>query len=290
MKPKISHLLLLGAVALSVFTPSALAQRQLGKKKGPNSKIYVAETKGDSQITNDDKVYSAKQATAFDAPGTVIETKADSHNAFVYSNGTGMYVDQNTRVEINRFVQEPFQPSRNTSADNPFEPSISQSTVHVAHGAVAICTSQLVSGSTMSYTTPEASVNIRGGKVSIETKDDESIIDLLEGDVTIHGGGKDSGGQILRPGERAVIRPGAPGQPAVITITPTQPAALPALDEKASIACNAKKTVSFEVIEKSAALGPDGNGGDQEIVPKPTVPGDLPSNITVSADRLPAGA
>jgi hypothetical protein len=280
MKPKFAHLLLLGTAALAVLSPSALAQRQLGLTKGPTSKLYLAETKGDTQITNDDKVYVARQATAFDAPGTVIETKADSHNAFVYSNGTGMYVDQNTHVEINRFVQEPFQPNRTQSADNPYEPSISQSNVHVTHGEVAICTSRLVSGSTMNYTTPEAAVNIRNGKVSIGTKDDVTTVDLLEGDVTVRSGGKDFGGQVLRPGERAVIQPGAPGQPPVITITPIPADALPQLDEHVSIACNAKKTVSFEVIDRTA-------GGDQAIVPKPTVPGALPDNITVSVDRLP---
>jgi hypothetical protein len=281
MKSKFIPLLLLGVAALTVLAPGALAQRQLGKKKGPNSKLYLAETKGDTTITTDDKVYTASQATAFDAPGTVIETKADAHNAFVYSNGTGMYVDQNTRVEINRFVQEPFQPSRDLNADNPYEPSVSQSNVHVAHGEVAICTNQLISGSTMTYTTPESAVNIRNGKVSIETKDDATIVDLLEGDVTVRSGGKDVGGQVLRPGERAVIRPGAAGQQPTITIGPIPPDALPALDEHVSIACNAKKTVSFEVIDRATA------GGDQEIVPKPTVPDALPSNITVSVDRLP---
>ena len=37
MKSKFFHLLLLGAAALAVLAPSALAQRQLGKKKGPNT-------------------------------------------------------------------------------------------------------------------------------------------------------------------------------------------------------------------------------------------------------------
>src|SRR5262245_43540262 len=203
----LTRILLLSAVALMAASPSAFAQRQLGKKKGPTSKLYLAETKGDTQIQTGDKIYAARQATAFDAPGTVIETKEGAHNAFVYSNGTGMFVDQNTRVEIDRFVQEPFRPDRkNTAAEVPYEPSVSQSNVHVAHGAVGVCTSQLVSGSSMLYSTPQASVNIRGGKVSIETNADETIIDLLDGDITVRGGTRDLGGQVLRPGERAVIR------------------------------------------------------------------------------------
>jgi hypothetical protein len=304
MKIKLARTLLISVAALVAVAPSAFAQRQLGKKKGPTSKIYLAEAIGDSQIQTGDKIYSARQATAFDAPGTVIETKEGAHNAFVYSNGTGMFVDQNTRVEIERFAQEPFKPDRNSTADAPFEPSISQSDVHVSYGAVGVCTSKLVSGSSMSYTTPQASVNIRGGKVSIETNADETIIDLLDGDVTVRGGSKDVGGQILRPGERAVVRSAPAGLPPSVTISRIPPEALQASDERVSVACNAKKTVSFEVIEKKAetgldkpgpggtasAAGSDNDTGDtQEIVPKPTVPANPPTNVVISPDRLPGG-
>ena len=127
MKAILIRTIFLSIAATMIVAPEALAQRQLGKKKGPTSKIYLAEAVGESEIQTGDKIYAAKQATAFDAPGTVIETKAGAHNAFVYSNGTGMFVDENTRVEIDRFVQEPFKPERNSPADAPFEPSISQS-------------------------------------------------------------------------------------------------------------------------------------------------------------------
>jgi hypothetical protein len=77
------------------------------------------------------------------------------------------------------------------------------------------------------------------------------------------------------------------------------------------VACNAKKTVTFEVIEKKAEEGLDapgdapapvdagtpaapgdgsageGAGPDQEIVAKPTVPSTPPTNIVISPDRLP---
>lgn len=310
MNTNLPRLLLVCATALAVLAPSLQAQRQLGKKKGPTSKLYVAESKGESQIQTNDKIYTTRQATAFDAPGTIIETKADSSNSIVYSNGTGLFIDSNTRVEIDRFVQEPFKPQRNGGADAPVEPSISQSDVFVARGAVGVCTSQLVSGSTMSYATPQGSVNIRGGKVSIATNADETIVDLLEGDITVRNGGKDISGQILRPGERAVIRPGPVGQPPTMTITPIPPEALKIADDRVTSACNAKKTVTFEVIEQKAAEGPDAppaevaagaSTGDspaagagtadsnQEIVAKPTVPATLPTNVVISADRLPGG-
>lgn len=300
MKSNFARAILLSLAALVIVTPGAFAQRQLGKKKGPTSKIFLAEAIGESEIQTGEKIYAARQATAFDAPGTVIETKAGAHNAFVYSNGTGMFVDENTRVEIGRFVQEPFKPDRNSPADAPFEPSISQSSVHIAHGAVGVCTSQLISGSSMSYSTPQATVNIRGGKVSIETNASESIIDLLAGDVTVRGGDKDIGGQILRPGERAVVRASPGGLPPTITISQIPPEALLVSDERVSVACNARKTVTFEVIEKKAEDGLDapqgsetpaggttGTEGTQEIVAKPTVPANPPINIVISPDRQP---
>jgi hypothetical protein len=163
----------------------------------------------------------------------------------------------------------------------------------------------------MNYSTPQATVNIRNGKVSIETGATITIIDLLAGDITVRSGGKDLGGQVLRAGERATIRSGPTGQPPTITIAPTPSELLQALDDRVSVACNARKTVTFNAIERKAEQGLDGvpaktaasgstpasgtsdndsaAGADQEIVAKPTVPEKLPANITVSADRLPGG-
>lgn len=295
--------LLAVTAALSVLlAPQALAQRQLGKKKGPTSKLYLAETKGEGSIVTDGKSYEPRQATAFDAPGTVIETKDDAHQVLVYSNGSAMFVDAQTRVEINRFVQEPFQPDRNSTE---MEPSISRSDIHVSRGQVGICTGQLVSGTTMNYSTPHASINIRGGRLAIQTSAESSTVYLLDGDATVRLGNNDLGGQILHPGEQAVIRPGPPGQPASFTIGPIDRQVVDALDEKVSLACGARKSVSFEMIERKAEQGAGGpgdqgavsetgagaeeTGAGQEIVPRPTVPTAPPTNITVSPDRLNRG-
>ncbi len=294
MKATRSQLMLASLVALAVVLPSSFAQRQLGKKNGPVSKVYVAETKGDTQIQNGDQIYTVRQATAFDAPGTVIETKANSHNALVYSNGTGLFVDENTRVEINRFTQEPFLPTPGAPVDSVNEPSVSQSNVHVSRGAVGICTNRLISGSSMLYSTPHGAINIRGGRLSIESRPDETIVDLLEGDITVRHGDRDVGGQIIRPGERAIIRPPASaGAEPSVTIGPIPRESLPADDERVEMACNARRSVTFEVLgQKAAEAGPAGDeaaGADagQQIVARPTVPAEPPNNIVVSPDRLP---
>ena len=46
----------------------------------------------------------------------------------------------------------------------------------------------------MIYSTELAGVNIRGGKLVIESHPDETYVDLLEGDVTVRSTGKDVGG------------------------------------------------------------------------------------------------
>jgi hypothetical protein len=312
MKTNPFRLIFVSVLTLAVAAPSSFGQRQLGKKKGPTSKLYMAEAEGETQIQNGDKIYTARQATAFDAPGTVIETKANSHNALVFSNGTGLFVDQSTHVEINRFVQEPFRPERNSQLDSPYEPSVSQSDVFVSRGAVGICTTQMISGSSMLYTTPHGEMNIRGGRVSIESNPTGTVIDLLEGDITVRHNDRDIGGQILRPGERATIHPpAAAGLRPVVTISPIPREAMQAAEDRTNTACNAKKSVTFEIIEKKAEIGLDQPEGEeivasgtpppaeaeaagagaedatQEIVAKPTVPENPPTNIVVSPDRLP---
>lgn len=265
----------------------AFAEGQLGPTKGPTSKLYLSETKGTGHIYTDGKIFEPKQATAFDAPGTVIETETNSHQAYVYSNGTAMYVDANTRLEVNRFVQERFQPNSNTTEA---EPSASHSDIFLWRGLVGVCTSQLVSGSTMNYSTEHATVTIRGRKIAIETTPTETIVYLIDGDVTVRTGKQDTGGQVLKSGERAIIRPGAAGSPPTITIDEIDKKFLAALDEKVAVACNARRTVSFETIEKSAEFGAAG-GSDpttpgEDIVAQPVVPQTPPVNITVSPDRI----
>jgi hypothetical protein len=283
------RLLFVSALAFSVAAPSSLAQRQAEKRKESVSKLYVAETEGETEVQNGDQIFTIRQSTAFDAPGTIIETKADAHNTLVYSNGTGLFVDEITRLEIKRFSQEPFKTEPSNLLDASYEPSVSQSDVFLSRGAIALCTSQLISGSAMLYNTPHAMINIRGGRLVIEVQATATIVDLLEGDLTVRLGAKDVGGQVLRTGERATIRATAgPGQDQVITIEPIPARAQPLVQERTDKACNSRKSVTFEVI---AGLAGDGNeaagAGSDEIVARPTVPLAPPTNIVVSPDRLP---
>jgi hypothetical protein len=277
MKPKLSYPF--APLLLATFiVASANGQQNLPPgNKAPTSKIYFSEAEGESTITNRGISYTAQQAKSFEAPGTVIETKAKSRDAFVYSNGTGIVLEQNSRIQVDHFTQERFPTNSPTRTNPEIEPSVSHSNVLVTQGAIGICTNQLATGTTMVYSTSLAEVRIRHGQLSIETSPDETIVDLLEGDVTVSPATRSKEGQILRPGERAVIHAGKDGQPSTITITQTPKESVQALDDRTTVACNAKKTVFFDA----------NDANDQEITPNPAVPANLPNNITVSPDRLP---
>ncbi len=238
------------------------------KKKNPASKVYVSDVSGEAIIDTGESIEDLSKRSVYTAQGTVIETKRpekeqDSskyYSTMVYSNGTGAFFDADTRVEVRRFVQEPFTPNR---TDVETEPSISQTSAFVSRGSVGLCTSKLVAGSNMTYQTPLGSVNIRGRKVVIEAKGDETRISMLEGDSTVRGGPQDLGGHTVHAGEQAIIRPGPPGQPNIVQISKIPDSEMSQLDDKVAMACQAKKTVYFDVREKkSDTVGGQEAGGD----------------------------
>ncbi|HVZ65272.1 MAG TPA: FecR domain-containing protein [Lacunisphaera sp.] len=257
MKTKLLRFMLVCLSIGLVAAPSALAQRQLGKKRGPTSKMYVAQARGETLIRSGDRVYTAQQASAFDAPGTVIETKENAQTALVYSNGVSMTIAANSRVEVKRFEQEPFEAGKEPVSDSHAEPSTSQSEIHLSRGGVGITTSDFATGSTMVCTTPLGSINIRGGNISIKTTDDETIIDLLDGSATVFGGDSDPAGTTMQPGERIVLRRPGVDKPPVFFAMSIPASDLSAAKDLVAIASNARATVTFEVIEKKAAVGLD---------------------------------
>ncbi len=304
-------MLVAGGVALA---PASLHAQK--KKSNPASKVYVTDVNGEAVIDTGDSIEDVSQHSVYSAEGTVIETKkaedkADAKKAYstmVYSNGTGAFFDQDTRVEVKRFVQEPFTPNR---TDMDMEPSISQTQAFLARGAVGLCNSKLVAGSNMTYQTAQGSVNIRGRKVVIEATPQMTKISMLEGDSTVRAGATDMGGHTVHTGEQAIIRSNGEGRPASIEIVKIPESEAPLLDDKVAMACMAKKTVYFETKEKKddSSRGPasSGKGGDDgsapapvtafngknddktpitEIVPVPVVPVNLPVELTLSASRV----
>ncbi len=256
-------MLVAGLLMGAATTPSAWAA-----KKNPTSKLYVADLEGQSEIDTGERIEELSKKSVHNAQGTVIQTSADSNNAMVFSNGTGVYLDPETRMEVKRFMQEPFTPDR---TDLQSEPSISQTSAFIPRGTVGLCTPRMVAGSTMVYSTPQTAVQIRGQKVVIQTDDYETKVSIIDGDVTIRGGATDGGGQTLRGGQQAVIRR-VPGQPPQIDIHDIPEDEREFIEDKVTLACEARKTVYFDVRGKK----PDETGfeGDDEIVSDSSNPSD----------------
>lgn len=259
-----------GILVLALALPLSLAAQA---RRNPASKIYVSDVSGQAQIDTGEKIHALSRRSVYNAEGTVIETKPvdaegvrrKNYSTMVYSNGTGAYFDADTRVEVRRFVQEPFTPTR---TDVDVEPSISVTQAFVARGTVGLCTSRLVAGSSMTYQTPHAAINVRGRRVVIEAGAETTRISMLDGESTVRAGAEDAASYTVRAGEQAVIRRGPAGQPSQIQIRPIPPAEAPALDEKVTLACMAKRTVYFEVREQ-----PSGSEPVAETAPAPGTPG-----------------
>lgn len=233
---------------LALLGVAAFAQNT-SKRKSPTSKFYVAEVEGFAQVNTGEKIEDLTEKSVFDAEGTIIETKPDSSNSLVMSNGVGINFAPDTKLVVKRFLQEPFQPNR---TDLETEPSVSQTRTSLARGSVGICSGKLIAGSSMVYDTPHGSINILSQntqKAAIEVSDDVTTITLFEGAITLRGDNM-AGGEALQPGQQAVIRKRGVNQPPEITITAIPPAQQERLEDMVNSACQARKKVYFDVAER----------------------------------------
>lgn len=222
----------------------AYAQNSV-KRKSPTSKFYVADVNGFAQVNTGEKIEDLTEKSVFDADGTIIETKPDSDNAIVMSNGVGIFFKEDTKMAVKRFIQEPFQPNR---TDIESEPSVSQTRNALSRGSVGLCSGKLVAGSSMVYETPHASINVLSQnvqKMAVEIGDEETTVTLFEGALTLRGDNM-AGGEALMPGQQAVIRRQGFGQPPKITIGDIPPDRKDALEDMVNGACQARRQVFFD--------------------------------------------
>jgi hypothetical protein len=271
----------------------AAVERAQGQTKSPASKLFIAETKGDTQIDTGKEIDDLTKKSVYRAEGTVVQTKPGSTLSLVLSNGTGIYVDIDTRLEIRGFHQEPFKPNRTDMDD---EPSISKTHLFIDYGVIGVSTSNMVAGSTMTYDTSLASATIRGRQAVIQAGDNFTEISMVAGDATVQAGPMDSPHDI-KAGQQIIVRPGKPGQMNIVLIqnisTGDIEEAEKWLEYRVLTADDARKLVYFEeqsrkdgaiTVFDGAAAGSD--SGNNEIVAVPVVPVNPPVDPTVSAANL----
>jgi hypothetical protein len=268
------------------------AARAQSQTKGPASKLFIAETKGDTQIDTGKEIDDLTKKSVYRAQGTVIQTKADSTVSLVLSNGTGIFTDVNTRFEVKDFQQEPFRANRTDMDD---EPSVSKTHLFLDYGVIGVSTSNMVAGSTMVYDTSLASATIRGRQAVIEAGDNITEISMVAGDATVTAGPLDTPHDI-KAGQQIIVKPGKPGEGNIVIIQSisngSDREAEQWLEYRVTTADDARKLVYFDVqATKDGAITvfdgastPDSNGN--EIVAVPVVPVNPPVDPTVSAANL----
>ena len=252
--------------ACVALSGAAVFAQTASKRRNPTSKFYVADVEGFSQVNTGEKIEDLTEKSVFDAEGTIVETKPDSSNSLVMSNGVGLNFGPDTKLIVKRFLQEPFQPNR---TDLESEPSVSQTRTMLSRGAVGICSGKLVAGSSMIYDTPHGSVAILSQnvqKAAIQVSDDETIVTLFEGAITLRGDNM-AGGEALQPGQQAVIRKRGVDQPPEITISPIPQDQKEKLEDMVNSACQARKKVYFDVAERQNEI----EGASSELRPILTI-------------------
>jgi hypothetical protein len=279
---------------LAALCVAAVAHAQAPKKK-PTSKLYVADLVGDAQIDTGTEIDDLAKKSVFNAEGTALETKVSSNASVVLSNGTGIYIDVNTRVDVKAFEQDAFRPNRTDIED---EPSISRTKLYIEHGCIGVSTSKMVAGSTTLYETSLATASIRGRQAVIVAEDNLTVISMVQGEATVQAGPLDRP-RLVKNHQQIIIHPGNPGEANIVEIQDIPDGedeeSLQWLEYRVLTADSARKLVYFEVQARKAG---DSDGGltlfdgsaaeapNNQIVAVPVVPANPPIDTNVSPANL----
>jgi len=242
-------------------------------------KVYVAEITGGVAYTVAGGRQELKKGISLPVQGARNETTPAAHVVLVYSNGTSLYVDEKTVIQIAKFEQKPFPKGIDTTVT---EPSVSHTVGRITQGRIIITTNKLMTGTTMIYMTPHAQVKIRGHEVVIEVYDRESRIYVVNGEVTVSPVGASAGGLgvVIHSGQEAVVTDSSVSTSDKIQVLPIDQSYLDSIASQLAAGERAQKIVVFETV-----TGADGS----EIQANPVVPSNLPVQMTVSPATLQTG-
>lgn len=198
---------LLCFLGLLVSTPW-LGRAALSRQNNILGKFVVVSVNGAATCVSDGRILELKKGDTIVARGSSVDTPAGANVVLVFSNGTGVYVDEKTQLKIEKFDQEFFAPNNNLRV----EPSNSATVVKLSTGRVVVSTPRLLSGTTMAYQTPHAAVLIRGDKILIEATEKQTHVAMIAGNATVNP--RDASGNFVSIGKRLVT-----GQEAFVKYT-----------------------------------------------------------------------
>ncbi|OHE77608.1 MAG: hypothetical protein A3G75_10505 [Verrucomicrobia bacterium RIFCSPLOWO2_12_FULL_64_8] len=267
-----------------------------GAQESLRGKFFVAEVTGAVTFIAEGRAFELHKGDILPAQGARVETGPASTVALVFSNGSSVFVDERTNLEIRKFEQLPFSPGTDTTI---VEPSISQTVGSITVGRMVLSTNDLASGTSMFYDTPHARVKIRGKQVIIEVREADTRVVVPVGDVTVFArdAATTDAGRLVTDGQMALVafpsRGDGAGATGLERMASIQVLALPkdVLDlflPKIGLSERAQKMVVFETAGDKSAAGAGSTGGG-DIVAKAVLPAELPVPLTVSPSTLRTG-
>jgi hypothetical protein len=241
--------------------------------------FFVSTVVGHVTCISDGRVLEIKHGDTIAARGSAIDTDEGAHCIVVFSNGTAVYVDENTHFDVEKFEQEFFAPTNNLR----LEPSNSQMLIGLATGRLVIATPELRGGTSMVFETPEASITVHGGQLVIWAGEDGTHVAVISGSTTVNPrddrGDFVAVGRRLTAGQQAFVparRPGVPSSSYPLIVSPFDVTRFAQIVAELAAARAAQASVQFSI--ETA----DDHGGLFGIAAQPTVPPVLPIDFVVS--------
>ena len=160
------------------------------------------------------------KAGALLTDGHSVETGEAAEAMLLFSNGTVVTVEENTKIKIDSFLQEPFEPGDKKLEDLKEEPSASTGLINLDVGSLVVQTKKLNKKSNFQITSPLGTAGIRGTQFGLGFSPTRGMsLDVTESTVSFspRGGGRPS---LVGPG-RGLTAPlrGLPSARAVNPVT-----------------------------------------------------------------------
>ena len=160
------------------------------------------------------------KAGALLTDGHSVQTGEGAEVMLLLSNGTVVTVEENTKIKIESFLQEPFEPGDKKLEDLKEEPSASTGLINLDVGSLVVQTKKLNKKSNFDITSPLGTAGIRGTQFGIGFSPTRGMsLDVTESTVSFspRGGGRPS---LVGPG-RGLTAPmrGLPSARAVNPVT-----------------------------------------------------------------------
>ena len=149
--------------------------------------VIVVALTGDAVLSDQEgKILKKRMSVGSIIPvGRFAETKKGSSLSLLLSNGTVITVQENSKMKIGTFVQEPFDSAGKKVSDLTEEPSTSNVSIDLDLGSLVVKTKKLNKRSTLNIHSPVGVAGIRGTEFQMGLQSDGALqLDVTESTVS----------------------------------------------------------------------------------------------------------